>query len=339
MNVQPALGIEVHGAGPAGSVAAIAARLAGAEVDLYDPSSFPRQRVCGEFLSPDAFPILEGLGLGEAFAALQPARYSEMVLRFGHRTIRSALPATAYGISRQAFDQLLLDRALALGVRLHRERGPTVFTRPTVVAHGRQTAVNTPRGQRLFGFKAHFNGVTTDPLTLCFLGRSYVGMNIVENGDINVCGIAPEGALHSHSFDVDSYLDALPVIRPLLRPLTRTTPWLTTGPLVYDQRFQMVDQYQYPAGDTLSFVDPFTGSGLLCALLTGDLAGRAAGGAISPLRYLQMCQKSLRRPFLAASLFRSVLRTPLAGILATLVPAAWMVPATRPALLSKSFKM
>jgi len=42
--------IRVIGAGPAGAAAAIAARLEGVEVDLFEKSRFPRQKVCGEFL-------------------------------------------------------------------------------------------------------------------------------------------------------------------------------------------------------------------------------------------------------------------------------------------------
>jgi hypothetical protein len=84
---------DVHGAGPAGCSAAITARLAGAEVHLYDPSPFPCHKVCGEFLSPEALPILDRLGVWDAISALRPARYSNLVLRFESRVVRLTLPA------------------------------------------------------------------------------------------------------------------------------------------------------------------------------------------------------------------------------------------------------
>jgi len=342
LSAAPVPVIEVHGAGPAGSAAAISARLAGAEVDLYDPSHFPHHKVCGEFLSPEAIPILEALGLAGAFEDLHPARYSHLVLRFGPRMIRSPLPEPAYGISRHSLDQLLLDRALSLGVRLHRERAPEDSTLPTVVAHGRQgphaASTTLPRGRRLFGFKAHFNGSPADPLTLFFAGRTYVGINAVENGVINVCGIAPEDDLHRTGFDIDAYLQTLPVLAALVKPLSRSMAWLRTGPFLYAQRFQPSGVCQYPAGDALSFIDPFTGSGLLSALLTGRLAGLHAAHSVPATRHLQLCRQALGRPFFMASIVRKVLATPLAWPLAVRIPARWLILGTRPAAVN-SFKI
>jgi hypothetical protein len=53
--------------------------------------------------------------------------------------------------------------------------------------------------------------------------------------------------------------------------------WLITGPLVFSERLrQPADEVTYRAGDSLGFTDPFTGSGILNAMLTGELAGIAA---------------------------------------------------------------
>lgn len=323
--------VQVHGAGPAGSSAAVAALLAGAEVDLYDPSPFPRQKVCGEFLSPEALPILEALGVAREFAALGPATYRELVLRIGSRAVRARLPTPAYGLSRYALDHLLLNRALSLGARLHRERATADSAIPTVVATGRPGSPSTPRGSRLFGFKAHFRGTPSEPLSLNFSGPVYVGINAVEGGGTNVCGLAPEDALQRHSFVIDDFLYTRPNIFCHIQTLSRSMPWLLTGPLVYDQRFQKSGVYRYPAGDTLSFVDPFTGSGLLSALLTGRFAGLHAAQNEPVDAYLERCRAALRRPFLIASIFRAFLATPLAGPLAACIPVTWMIQGTRPA--------
>jgi geranylgeranyl reductase family protein len=56
----------VIGAGPAGSAAAIALAKAGRDVLLVDRCAFPRDKVCGDALIPDALTALDRFGLREA---------------------------------------------------------------------------------------------------------------------------------------------------------------------------------------------------------------------------------------------------------------------------------
>ena len=64
----------VVGAGPAGSAAAILLARAGRKVLLVEKDTFPRHKVCGEFLSSDALPLLERLGALRAVEAHGPER-------------------------------------------------------------------------------------------------------------------------------------------------------------------------------------------------------------------------------------------------------------------------
>lgn len=58
----------VVGAGPGGSAAAAAAAKAGHEVTLLDSAVFPRDKTCGDGLTPRAIAELDALGLGDAFS-------------------------------------------------------------------------------------------------------------------------------------------------------------------------------------------------------------------------------------------------------------------------------
>jgi flavin-dependent dehydrogenase len=111
--------------------------------------------------------------------------------------------------------------------------------------------------------------------------------------------------------------------------LQQAFDWIVTGPLVF--RAPLEQGAAYPAGDALGFIDPFTGSGILAALLTGRLAGEAAAAGIGVARYVAMCRGRLRRQYLTASIFRRVLRTGLAGRLMQLVPGRALYALTRPA--------
>jgi hypothetical protein len=153
----------------------------------------------------------------------------------------------------------------------------------------------------------------------------------VENNLTNVCGIAPESILRGYGFDIDELLAAQPAIAARLRPLSRTMPWLNVGPLTFSrfgERAVSAD-HVYPAGDALGFVDPFTGSGILNALLTGRLSGIAAARRNPSEEYVRTCRALLDRPFAAAGLFRSFLNAGL-GNLAFLVPGPWLYRLTRP---------
>lgn len=55
--------IAIVGAGPAGAAAACHFARAGFRVVLIDQRRFPRDKVCGDFVSPAALEEFEGLGL------------------------------------------------------------------------------------------------------------------------------------------------------------------------------------------------------------------------------------------------------------------------------------
>jgi len=57
--------VVVVGAGPAGSAAAAWAARAGHDVLVIDAANFPRDKACGDGLTPRAVAELERLGLGE----------------------------------------------------------------------------------------------------------------------------------------------------------------------------------------------------------------------------------------------------------------------------------
>ena len=323
------LQIQVIGGGLAGCAAAIAARQQGAEVALWEKSRFPRHKVCGEYLSPEIEPILKDLGVWDEFLAANPALIRRLVLHFGSAEKHCRLPERAFGLSRYCLDELLFHNAIAAGVRHRSEGADHAASIPTVLAGGRRNA--SLRGNRVFGFKAHFEGPVDDAIELFFFKGCYVGVNEVENGVTNVCGLGPESVLANCKFDIDTVVSWCKPLVERLRPLRRKWKWLSVGPLVFENRFaaQAVENL-YPAGDALSFVDPFTGSGMLSALVTGRLAGIAAARGTPVSGYLADCRGRLQHPFAVASLLRGLLEKRWAERLSLLVPGSLLVHLTRP---------
>ena len=240
-----------------------------------------------------------------------------MRLHFGRSEKSSRLPEPAWGLSRYAFDAFMRDRANCSAGE----------GRPEIVASGR-SAIGA-RGRRLFGFKAHFEGPLDDAVELFFFDRCYVGINAIEAGKTNVCGLAPEDFLRRFDFDFDAAIRQSPALSERIAPLSRSMKWISTGPLQFEQRFSERRDV-YLAGDALSFVDPFTGSGLVAAVKTGALAGTSAARGIALGTYYAECKSKLKKPFEIAVIFRQAVRTGWAERLAGFLPGRLLFSITRP---------
>ncbi len=303
----------ILGGGPAGSAAAITARLAGRPVELIERAKFPRHKVCGEFLSPEARPLLEQFGVSFPEAA----QIRRVALHLRRAEKRFSLPEPALGISRYTMDCRLLLRAEALGARVV----ASSENLPDIVATGRRAA--QAKGTRLFGFKAHFAGPANDAVELYFFGGGYVGVNPVEGGFTNVCGLLPESVLAPLGFEIDVALAGFEPLRERLKPMARQFDWLNVGPLVFGPQQGVANGRR--AGDALQFVDPFTGSGMLAAIETGVLAAGASNAD-----YLRQVQRILSKPYYMASIMRSALSSSWVETLLPLVPGELLYYITRP---------
>jgi flavin-dependent dehydrogenase len=141
--------------------------------------------------------------------------------------------------------------------------------------------------------------------------------------------------LKAINFDIDAHIFPDEALRARLAPLTRSWNWIFTGPLEFGQRLEAAKDV-YVAGDALSFVDPFTGSGLLCAVLTGSLAGESAAQRLPVAAYLQRCASAIRKPYRFSSLLRWVASTTAAAPLLRAVPAKLIFRYTRPSTANGS---
>jgi geranylgeranyl reductase family protein len=106
----------VIGAGPAGSAAAITLARAGLDVVLVDQHRFPRDKVCGDGLIPDAHHALRKLGVLDAVMA--QAQASGFVGCIGPRGGRIDVPGELAVLPRQQLDEIVCRTAVAAGARM-----------------------------------------------------------------------------------------------------------------------------------------------------------------------------------------------------------------------------
>lgn len=328
--------VVVGGAGPAGAAAALAALGEGAEVEIRDRVAFPRHKVCGEFLSAESLRVLGSLGAAELVLARGPAWMERVRLVMGRYERWDRLRERTPGISRFELDGLLAGEAVRRGARLVRSEALPLEA-PGVLAVGRgvhATRAGAKPG-RLFGFKAHFRGPVSDAVELFFWDGCYVGINPVEDGLTNVCGLAPQGRLAGVEFDVDRLLETGGErLRERLAPLSRQWDWIKTGPLVFARRRWEAGMPEgiYPAGDALGFVDPFTGSGQLCAIVSGRLAGMAAARGTPVEQYFAAVERELGGAARVSGVVRRALEGGVPGWLMRWAPVGSLYAWTRPGL-------
>jgi geranylgeranyl reductase family protein len=115
----------VVGAGPAGSAAARTLASAGFDVVLVDQHAFPRDKVCGDGLIPDAHEALRRLGVFEAVKArAEPAAHIGCI---GPRGGRIDVPGELAVLPRKELDDILCKAAVSAGARMF---APVRFSAP-----------------------------------------------------------------------------------------------------------------------------------------------------------------------------------------------------------------
>ena len=300
--------VAVVGAGPAGCAAAIELARVGAKIGLLEKAAFPRDKLCGEFLSPVGARVVEELGCGRQFHAAQPAPIERaVVVTASGARLEFSFPARAYGLSRLRFDHLLARAAQAAGAQLIEKAeivrlenasqtlstrdGRKFQSRMVLLASGRhsllqpltpdsstgRTALRPARREKqanptYFSFKAHYRGECTGRVELYFFPGGYCGLAPIEGGRVNLCCLVEKSLLATGS--AEQVLARVPALRARLAGWRREEPFLFTGPVSMGWRRPPSDLLV--AGDAALFPDPFTGQGMSVALENGRMAARHA---------------------------------------------------------------
>jgi menaquinone-9 beta-reductase len=224
----------VAGAGPAGSATAALLARPGISVMVVDRATFPRDKPCAEYMSPEAVRILSRLGVLEALenaggvglagmkvTACRGSTAHGIFAQARHRPFRP----TGLSVSRRILDHQLVGAARAAGavvwegatvedlvsehgvvcgavVREHLGPRHVVRARLTVGADGLRSIVARRMGRRVHGhprrlaFVAHVAGVRDmgSSAELHFGPTGYVGLNDVGLGQVNVAVVLPQRA-------------------------------------------------------------------------------------------------------------------------------------------------
>jgi len=278
----------VIGGGPAGSSAAIRLARSGRRVALYEKAHFPRPKLCGGFLSPEALADLEDLNV------LAPLRQAGAVPL--HRTViasrrgalvESPLAGEALSVSRDILDQLLLQKARRAGVDVQEGVDGTPFQNLspiTIMATGRRF-LESP-STAYFGIQALFQEAAgvTDQVELDFVKSGYVGLARQSNG-INLCALTTPETIQRWGPNLDGVLSQFmrenPVLRAHMQGAKRVRDWMAVGPVHLGIR-SLAHESTFYVGDAACVVDPFVGEGMAMGLYSSRLLTQALGQTERP---------------------------------------------------------
>ncbi|MRG96024.1 NAD(P)/FAD-dependent oxidoreductase [Polyangium spumosum] len=355
MNPRPPLG--VVGGGLAGLAAAIAAAQRGREVLVWESGEIGRDKVCGEFLSPEAEEDLDALGCGDLASALNPAPLRTVALfGAGGARLDLTLPGRpALGLTRAALETFLARRARDAGAVIH-ERTPVRGLSPSpsralevrtpssahavralVLSMGKRSTLDAPLGlpraraerPSFVAIKAYCAKTPLEAdVELHVVPGGYVGVNPVEDGRIGVCALL-DGAFRPAWPTLLDLATRHPALGRRLTSLGAPTEKprglarFGFGAQAIARTCPTTGAPLLFAGDAARLVPSFTGDGMAIALRSGRLASLATFSP-DPIRaYTRAFSRAFSARFLVAGALHGLfLRPPFFELLAPLVGRA-----------------
>lgn len=319
----------VVGGGPAGSSTAADLARRGRHVILADKATFPRDKICGEGVSPEAWTLLADLGMDARVRDLSPWTLRGMRLHAPDGTSFAGRYAgrTGFAARRLRLDAALLDAARAGGADVRTatraEPGPVedapvrlvtaggddsreVRARVVVAADGRGGGFTSRLGLlhasqnlRKFAVRGHWENVggLEDLGEMHVGGGGYCGVAPLSASAANVAFVLDVSEMPSAGGRIEEfYLDTLgrwPTLNERLARATLLAPPQATGPLASQAR-RLVRGNVLLVGDAAGFYDPFTGEGVTLALRSAALAAEAIDDHLRDGRSLDVYERRRR---------------------------------------------
>ncbi|HEY4019560.1 MAG TPA: NAD(P)/FAD-dependent oxidoreductase [Pseudonocardiaceae bacterium] len=323
--------VAIVGAGPAGCAAALGALRArpDARVLLIDAAAFPRDKVCGDGIAPQALDVLAALGVDPDGLVASSAPIARLRLCSPRGAVAARTTVrTGFVVPRTVFDERLVRAAVAAGavLRRHSVRGLSIGDREVVLDDGTTAGVVIGADgaesvvRRAIGVRAGKSG------TVALAIRGYAPADPWPTGEQLLRMTATNWPAYAWVFPIGDgsanvgygeILRDTPLSRAHLEqrlhallPDARPTelrahrlPLSTGRPAVAHGRVLLV-------GDAAALINPLTGEGIFYAVASGALAGAAAVGAEPARTYERALDARLGRHLRHTDFAAALTRTP-----------------------------
>jgi len=331
----------VIGGGPAGSIAALRLARGGMPTVLVERCQERHDPVCGGFVSADALQLLHQAGVDTD--ALGGQRVERMRFHVGTRSLETALPFPAIGLSRQRLDAVLIEAARSAGATVEFGRtaralggmrtvsfadGETRAADAIFLATGKLNLRGADRpGEAAFGtakvglrrtLKPDRDSATAlaGAIELHLFADGYAGLVLQEDGNLNLCLSVAAQRLRDAGGSPDELLAAVFEEAPLLgERLTGATPvsgWRSIARIPYGWRARHTAPGIFRVGDQAAVIASLAGDGIAIAVASATAASNALlrDGPEAAPAYQREFARRARRPLAFAEILRAVAETP-----------------------------
>lgn len=320
----------VVGAGPAGWSAAVGLNQAGWTVLVIDQARFPRDKVCGGFLSHENREFLTQLGVWDALKAQGAREVNQVRISAGRSSFtwreKNAEDSLGLGVSRSCMDETFRKVAEKAGVEF---RDQTTICKSAFdgqnhaielinrADHSRQNisashlvwAAGAPkiyeqRPDDLVGAYALFDqvDVPADEVGLYFVKGGHLGLNPFENGLTNACYAVTRRtfeACQSSPAAVFQYLQtANPQIKKTFSGAKLSSAWKSVSVARRDLQF-FDGKGTFFTGDAAAVIHPIVGGGMTLAMtggyLLGSLLGQSRPASVDRLKAAKAYENTFRK--------------------------------------------
>ncbi len=367
----------VLGGGPAGAAAGIALAARGLSTIIVEKQETVQSKICGEFYSPDCVSYLTELAVQEGFFKQNPMPINNISVSFKGTPVHARFDKPAYGLSRKRFDSTLLEIAEQRGVDVL--RGYEVIPQVFINGHAKVFVTNRKTGERreyipryligatgaksgseslfvetkknntrtLFTFAFKFHAECPDienAIELYFTPHGYIGIGSIENGMVNVCGLADTNLIKSHNGNIKAMLQELSkhnsVFCERFNSMRNHSAYVTCSNLSFGRRRQKHNEVLC-IGDTAGSIHPFCGDGnamaLKSGLLSAEIIERAIKNNWNRERTVHYFRYRWRREFGARIRISSIIYRILTNDITR--PAASMLSTIYPGIINTIFKI
>ena len=289
----------IIGGGLAGLTNAIHLSKFKQRVLLIEKSSYPKHKVCGEYISNEVLPYLNSLGIDPIKEGAKQISKVQVSTTKGN-LIKGELPLGGFGMSRYFLDSLLLKKALFNGVQVLKDSVDSIVFRKgvftvqtkdsksfqskvTIGAFGKRSVLDQKMNREFIkkkspylAVKIHVKGDFPENLiALHNFKGGYCGVSKVENNLINLCYITEYNSFKKHKNITDFQHQVVFKNKHLKKIFEESNPVfkkpLTISQISFETK-KPVENHIIMCGDTAGMIHPLCGNGMGMAITSARLA-------------------------------------------------------------------
>ena len=295
--------ILIIGGGLAGLTSAIHLTKMGCKVIVIEKNSYPKHKVCGEYISNEVLPYFAWLQIH--IEELKPTHIRN--LQFSSetgRTIETLLLLGGFGISRFTLDEFLYQKALSQNCEIiedqvnevifkddffevHLGSGKTLTSKVVLGGFGKRSNLDVKMKRNFIekkspwlGVKSHYQGEFDEKVVgLHNFKGGYCGVSKVENNLLNICYLTNFKSFKKYK-NIEEFQEKVVSQNPHLKNILQNSTSVFEKPLTISQicfeKKKNIENHILMMGDTAGLIHPLCGNGMAMAIHSAKLASEQA---------------------------------------------------------------